>query len=280
MRIQTALLLVFGLLLSASVHSQGLYLRLGGGYALGASGNDVGVETNSTGAVTTYTAVFASMGRGGVFSLDAGYNLDDHIGIQVGVEYLAGANQMVASLRDESFVSDQSMQGQQLRILPAVVIRGGLGNVDPYVRFGLSLPVLTTTRTYFSSETIPPPSQTALVRELEIEETGQMTLGFAGGIGLNYSLGSQLGLFAELSGLSQRVRGKSGAVTFHELNGQDLLESTDVYEKEWNYVSELNGQTNSEGTNEDYDEALPSDRIQFSQNYNAFVFKVGLSYQF
>lgn len=269
---------------SSQSFAQGLYVRIGGGYGLGASGEDYGnrLVYDSTGIVSN-ELIYGSNGKGGLFGLDIGYKIDDHIGFQVGVEYLKGANQTrldYSLWNSNQLVSTQLIQeySNQLRILPAVVINAGLGDIDPYCRVGVSIPLSTTTFISDISTNLIGMNLVPVFSETEI--VGKFVLGYTGSFGCNFSLGSTLDLFAEVGAISQRLKGSSGKITTYTIDGVDELASIDVIGKEWNYLESVTSEDNNILLNSGVNLTQPEDRQQISQNLSSFYLKAGVKLYF
>ena len=262
----------------ALVDAQGFFLRVGGGYALGASGDDSGSQLVIRDLGNRETVIFSSLGQGALFGLAVGYLFNENIGLQVGAEYLAGVSHTTSSIEATSLLeSTSSSKGSQFRLLPAVIVRGGLGSLDPYARIGLCLPLSSTTQNQISTTETDAVTGTTVETRYEEEIKGALNLGFTGAFGVNYAVSSQLALFAEVGGISQRTHGESGQVTRWESDGTNLLDQANTFTTQWNYQDELTPESNSTVTGTDLNPDMPEDRIQITQNFNSFFFKVGVT---
>lgn len=272
-------LLLIGFATFTQSYSQGVFVRIGGGYGLPASGDDYGLReiTDSTG-LQSQALVYGSNGQGTVFGLDVGYMINDHIGFQLGGEFLLGANQVRYEGTTPVLNELTQERSNQIRVLPAVLVSGGLGNIDPYCRVGVSLPLMTTTyESYIGNSEVP---NTIASAKIESEITGKFVLGYTGALGCNFSLGSRLFLFAELGAISQRLKASEGTLTIYEFDGIDGLGDLDVIDKEWNYLESVTTDDNSILLNPDVDRSQPEDRQQISQNLSSFYLKAGVSIYF
>ena len=187
---------------------------------------------------------------------------------------MAGAFATTSLSEDGNNLGSTSSKGSQFRLLPAITISGGLGDIDPYVRFGLSLPLSSTTVNQVSI------SDSTSSFDYEEEIVGAFNLGFTGALGLSISAGSRLRIFGEFGGISQRVHGVSGQVTRRDVDGASTLADLSAFESQWNYLDVLDPNSNSVVTNSMVDTDLPEDRIQISQNFSSFFVKVGVALSF
>ena len=260
---------------SASFSFGQLFIKVGGGYGIGASGDEWLSSISDSTGLTNQILRYGSNGEGGVFGAEIGYLFNDHLGIQLGAEYLMGARQGIVSIQSPGMSLLQEGYSRQLRLLPAVIISSGLGGIDPYCRVGASLP-LTSTTTIEHVETDGSGiggANTTIISEI----SGKFVFGFHGAFGCNFSLNSRLAIFAEVGGVSQRLKGKSGEITRWDVDGVDQLASTNLIDRQWNYLEEINSNSNTAILNPAFDPEQPEDRVQITQNLSSVFFKGGVT---
>ena len=77
------------------ITAQGLYFGLGGGYGFAAAKQTLGQDTKVTNTGGTFSAEYMShpisLGKGINAGLFAGYMFNPNIGLELGVSYLAGS---------------------------------------------------------------------------------------------------------------------------------------------------------------------------------------------
>ncbi len=272
-------LVLFGIAAFSQTTAQGLFVRIGGGYGLPASGDDYGIRLvyDST-SLQSQSLIYGSNGQGAVFGLEVGYMINEHIGFQLGGEFLLGAKQTRSERTTPSSYGLDQESSNQIRLLPAVLISGGLGNIDPYCRVGVSVPLTTTTYRNNSATLDLSGTNSTVVSETEI--VGKFVLGYSGALGCNFSIDSRFSIFAEVGALSQRLKASSGKLTLLEVDGVDDLLNLTTIQKEWNYLESVTTADNSIALNPDFNPNEPEDLQQISQNLSSFFLKAGVAINF
>lgn len=266
----TITLIVMAICLGATAYGQGLFVRVSPGYALAATGDDYGRQVVTDTSSATETVIFGSNGAGFVLDLDAGYMFNEHVGFQLGFGYLAGAEQTRLDETGVNYTLMMTERSRQLRLSPAVVVSAGWGEFQPYGRFGLVLPLSTTTETSFMYD--DPNNEIVYTEEIK----SRLNVGFSGALGFNYALGSQFGIFAEVGALSMRTKGSSGMLTSYTEDGQDELADATTFEREWTYQETITDESNNSLFNQ-VDTDQPEDRPMISTNFSSFIIRVGVS---
>ena len=267
--------LILLLAISTSFSFGQLFIKVGGGYGIGASGDEwLSTISDSTG-LTNQILRYGSNGEGGVFGAEVGYMFNDHLGVQLGAEYLVGARQGIISVQSPGMSLLQEGYSRQLRVLPAVIISSGAGGIDPYCRVGASLPLATTT--FIEHVETDASGATPQSTNITTEITGKFVFGFHGAFGCNFSVGSRLAVFAEIGGVSQRLKGQTGEITRWDVDGTDILPTLNPFDKQWNYLEEINSNSNSAVLNPAIDPEQPEDRVQITQNLSSLFIKGGVT---
>ena len=276
----SALFLLFALV-SVSVNAQGLYLRLGTGYAFSNAftSDDVGSKTvvNDTG-FTTKSGLYGGQGGGIPFVVDFGVQFNDNFAFQLGVGYQVGTkvktSAVSAAMNDAKFTAVTNLAMLQ----PAFVMRTGKEGLQAYGRLGISLPFLIKGET--NSESTYELNGSPAMRIEHGKIKGASQIGLLAALGLDWSINDQVTFFVEAQALAQRVKAKSGELTAFSEANVDLLEGLNRYDSNWNYVEELNSDSNNLTYNTMADNDKPKDIAQISQNLSSLSLKVGFSFHF
>lgn len=290
--------------------AQGFYGDINVGYGFGAPGrlhNDgTGLGTTSHTDIvngvqtTTRKAINGGVGGGINIQLTPGYMFNDHIGVELGLNYYLGNNVLVqegTSSLTQTNVNINAMEWNsgsahaksgQFRILPTLVLSTGASNkVSGYAKLGLVLPIAgstTLTSTTVDKEITGvnlngPIIETETV-ESEMKIKGAFTVGFKGAAGVNFMVSDKIGIFAEAFFTNLHISRKSAEVTQYTVNGADRLGQMTNYAKEVEYVTELNASSNNFGYNASSNLNNARQELTSGNNYNQIGVAVGVKFNF
>lgn len=193
-------------LFTNEIMAQGGYLNLKAGYALPVTRSAMG--NNSSGE-----NIYATAGNGVPLALGFGYAIEEHWGLEMEASFLVGTKYTI----DEPAASNKTeLYGQQFRLSPAVFVTTGSSGFDFYSKFGLVIPVYSST-TMESSVTAA-----GSTTKTEVTYKGFPTIGLKGAFGFTYDISDALSFFSEAE--------------FHSLNvkteEEEMAGSTVSYERE------------------------------------------------
>lgn len=258
-------------------NAQGPYAGAGFGYGLPVSGSVIGVDRERDVPANTYSneATRGSFATGINFGGYFGYMINAYMGFEVGANYLLGKqytftyHERYSPDIDERTVDDVS--ARSLRLLIATRIGFGEGKFRPYLRGGLAFGVLNkitdetkTTALYFGTTTV-----TEEIHEL----TGGISAGFAGALGMNYSLSGNLFLSAEITNYYASWGPRYGKLTKSTQNDVDQLPGMTVSEKEFEFVDKTDQSMNTSS-------ASPTKSIRTFFPMSSFGLTIGVHYTF
>ena len=178
------------LLLAATGLSAQMYVGLGVGYHMAAQKVVLGTSYNSAGDATN---IYGSQGKGIIPALKFGYMIDDNWGLEFGLSYLMGPDQVMeedfeapaAGITNYSDVTKS--KSSMIRLTPQLVFNSELGI---YSRFGLIMPLGgKTTGTRDVSYTAGPSSSKT---NIGATYKGSFGTGIAGAIGYKHELSKML----------------------------------------------------------------------------------------
>ncbi|WP_343704282.1 outer membrane beta-barrel protein [Chitinophaga sp.] len=270
----------------AQAQSGKFYIKAAGGYFFSVSNGqfpDVGpypprdirnsVNPN-TGATTTISekVLTGSYGEGARGGLTFGYNFNRYMALEGTFNYfhskknlmtrnittVEGSGAVAGSVESHGHVN-------AVDFAPSLVINPGFEKLNPYVRFGVVVPLwgrlfIETDATRASAVPGQPAfvmAQTAIHRKEEIEPSP--TIGFQGALGATYPLGKRLDIFLETEYRNVPVKGKSKEVTEYDevtnvvntTNGQVIstqhrgLNDLSTAERHTDYVTTLDQNSNT-----------------------------------
>ncbi|HTL81160.1 MAG TPA: hypothetical protein VL651_05625, partial [Bacteroidia bacterium] len=125
-----------------------VYAGLGFGYGLPMAKDVIGTNSENNNPANTFSEdnVYGSFGSGANAHAYVGYWFNDVIGVDLGVNYLAGRKYTFTSnsVNSSNVTNDQKdeMWARALRITPALRIGLGNGDIHPYFLAGLSIGVM------------------------------------------------------------------------------------------------------------------------------------------
>ncbi len=239
------------------------------------------IETNTQADSTNFTTVspiFVSLGGGSTFGLDLGYYFNDHVGVKAGFQMLRSTKE--EALANQTPISDitalaYTRQGQ-------AVIGGVVStNDDPvsvYAEAGAVLPLFgaTTVEVNFVSETFNADEFT------RTEAYGKFSVGFYGGLGVEYRLNDLLGLSLEGRFTNLRIKVLQDVLLERtdRINNIDLLATTPEINITTDYVDQLTPSSNNPDINPDFSADQPLEELSYTSNYSNLSFQLGFGFYF
>lgn len=304
-------LIVALLLVQEGTAQQGLYFRLNTGYGLAANGEVLGMEsTTNTAGETTMSNKYGTIGAGIPITLGLGYRINPYFAFQLSGTYLLGdrveTNRNTAETADGSLVATREAFTRQVQLSPSLVIHplGGEGaKIDPYVRFGLVLPVAGATYSEdrgdlqasdFAGLALANPALANPDFQAEVDATvsGTFSLGYNAAVGIDYNINEQSAVFIEASYVGLRIRRSSLEITRAQfINGDQVIEIDEAigalppaFQPEFNthveYRDELTqAEIDAAVAEGDYGTASnPALELRSDANMNALRFNIGFRY--
>lgn len=262
-------------LITAQFLGAQVFFKARGGYNAQAAKSIIETRTVADSTLfTTLSPIFVTLGGGGTAGLDVGYMFNEHVGMSLGFQMLISTKE--EALTNQTPITDitaiaYTRQGQA--VLGGLVSTGG----DPwnlYADAGILVPLFgqTIVELAFVSETFNADEFT------RTENSGKFSVGFYGGIGVEYRLSDLLGISLESRFTNLRI--KSLGATMIErtdrANDVDLLPDTPVINVNINYVDELNSESNNPEFNSNFSSSEPLDEINYTSNYSNVSFQLGI----
>ncbi len=223
----------------------GFFVRVNGGY--GFEGIDAVQGQDLT--ATSATNIYGSSAPGLNLGIGVGYMFNKFVGIDLGVYYTFGKEKFTEVVQEDlplglvggsteftvleaSIFQKYTNRTTQLRITPALIVRGGDGKIAPYARVGLVIPVagktsttvdgtLTTSEIPTNIGGIPIPgfdSGVSLVGtvDAEAETSGSFSVGFDASLGLDYRITNTISIFGEVNMTALTIRSKETNVSKYD----------------------------------------------------------------
>jgi hypothetical protein len=247
----TRFLLIVAALLTIEGSSQ-IYFAPGLGYGLPAVRSTLLLEYDGDSNSGTESGVFGSLGTGLMPQVVVGYNLSEYGGVELGFNYLVGSritsNSQSIPSAGYSYITEEEMLTQGMRITAGGRLKCQVGKFSPYIRaaviigFGHKM-----VYNYSSTSTTP---TTSVYSEYVQVFDGGLAIGFHSGFGFSIPLNDKLAFYAEGFFIGQSWAPTHSIYTTYISKGQDQLGQMSTYDKETNYVDEVNYNNAPTVTNE------------------------------
>ena len=226
-----------------------------------------GASTNGTVYSSTTTVKSSvSYGKGTQILFAAGTMINANMGLELGVNYLAGAkytsNYIVTG--SNGFKETSEYVSSMLRLCPTLVMTTGKGNVKPYVKTGLVVGVSPKIKEAYTTV-----SDNGDNNRSRFESTGNVSLGFTNSLGIKVGLSNSLSFFGEFNIVTQAWSPKKRMITESTQNGVDGLPNLPNYYKETDYVSTVT-------TGNGFDSNVPRQSTKISYAFSSMGLNVGL----
>lgn len=302
------------------------YMKAAGGYFFSVSPGqfpDVGpypprdqrnTVNPTTGEITVISekVLTGSYGAGARGGLTFGYQLNPYMALEGTFNYfrsrenlmtrnittVEGTNTIAGSVESRGYVN-------AVDFAPSLVISPGYSKLNPYVRFGMVVPLwgklnIETDATRTSAVPGQPANvvaQTSIHRKEEVHPNP--TIGFQGALGATYAISPRLDVFLEAEYRNVPVKSKNKEVTAYDerttvintTNGQVISEQSrglgdlNTAERETRYVTILDQNSNtpigSSGTETNYkNDDAPADELKSYINIGGLGANLGIRIKF
>ena len=218
-----------------------------------------------------YNIKGASLSSGLYFSLSAGHQFNDHVGIQLdgniglsNTKYSSSQNHVTVS----SVLSTVTLTHQATTpvfITPSLVVKTGGDPWNLYCRMGVVLPLRTAVEQHQIIVNEPGTGATQ-VDDFTLKIKNYFSLGISAAAGVEYKLSEQMSLWGEVGVLSMSQYIKQSTVSAITVNGQSYPTSALSGPLTTNYSKNPTVDTNN--TN------LPT----YAQPFSNFSFTIGVRY--
>lgn len=267
-------------------YAQSSYIRLGLGYGFPIASQQIGV--NSTDVSTTtldpqtqseiphlttfQEVVTGSYGSGFNFYGSFGHMFSKNIGFDVSLGYNLGKKYDVVNSDNESRLNGpvstttyaEKSYANSIVLAPLLRLSAGESLVQPYIMAG---PVFSSQKLYKEISTQS--------YEKNILYSGGISIGIRGVVGATLAISQRAHIFAEVSFTSMNYYADKSEITKYTENGQDMLSSLSVYERNTVYKKTL--VYNSDNNVNIYDaQNTPAKALRFATAMSSIATNVGV----
>jgi hypothetical protein len=172
-------------------------------------------------------------GHGFNINIAAGYRLNKHMAVELGLRDFFGTNiktTYTANGEGGTYTDTYKTRGMMFQVVPAFVLNAAMDKWDPYARFGL---IIGAVPRIYEKEEEKDASNTT---NYEGVYKGGIPLGFNAALGVNYSLSDRFQLYGEVNCNGINYTPKKYLLTLYNENGVDQLGSLSTSEKEIEFV--------------------------------------------
>jgi hypothetical protein len=227
-----------------------LYVDISPGYGLNLAALQYGESTYSGGNSGHVQSKKVSLGTGLNFGAGAGYALNEHLGLELGLQYLM--NNVNAKnefgyentgLYSDRNTYEDSWKTTMLRVIPALrIMTGGEGKVQLYSKFGIVLGLMgksvqNSKQTEVYTDQVTSSNSYTNVDEDTWEYKGGMGFGMMGSLGMNFMMNEKMSFYFEANVIGQSWAPKTGTLTKSTSNGTDNLPGMTKSQTEVDYVN-------------------------------------------
>ena len=225
--------------------THGFYMKIAGGYFFSVSNgqfpnvgpyppHDTRSSINTSTGVSTVISdkvLTGSYGAGARGGLSFGWNFNQYIGVEGTFNYFTSSKnlmtkQVTVAEGTSTVLGQVESHGyvHAVDFAPSIVMSPGFSKINPYVRFGVVVPLWGRLNIETAASQTGHPagtpayivSQTAITRHEQIKPN--VTIGFQGALGLTFPLCHRFDLFVEAEYRNVPVYGKTKEVTAYDEN--------------------------------------------------------------
>ncbi|MFZ4590103.1 MAG: hypothetical protein ACOYN6_03835 [Ignavibacteria bacterium] len=236
-------ILVLFVISFSNAYTQGVYVKLGGGYGLGLATQYM----YNAGTSPAFDYKYGSFGEGINFQAGFGYNITPNIALELAGSYTLGKKFEHTS---SSGGVNYKEYANSIFIMPSAIVKAPMKDITPYARFGMVLGIPTK---YY--ESAPTPGVLTIGGTIKYKESGGLAMGIQGACGVDFKVAKKLGIFAEIFGIGMNY----GPSTLENTENYAAIQPTVTYSESGSGIN-----------------TAPTPRYSFS----SFGMNVGLTFTF
>ena len=264
---------LFFVLLANAQSNNSFYVRVNTGYAYGTGTSSYDQSKNSFHLinidVTNISTPKLNLGDGFKAGLTVGYEVDKHIAVELGADYL-WSNTIHTNRTYQSSYYKNDLKSNMLQLKPTLVLKAGFEKINPYTKIGMLIGTGKITKEENSKYRL---NLTDTYGNSTLELTGGIPIGFTASIGSTYKINDKIMLFGELNLQRLTYAPQKGKYTKYVVNGVDKLPTMTISEKEFEFVNTIS-------EDEPIVNSQPSKMWNMPFSYNSIGINIGMQYHF
>lgn len=251
---------------------KGAFVSFNVGYnAAAAVSNPLNLTNTTQTGPSAYeeTQINFSLGKGVNTGLNIGYMVNEHIGFELGVNYLIGAKTKSTEKYTNGDYSNNDVSSKMIQIKPTIILATSMKKFTPYAKFGITIgsgKITANNDTKNGSTTF---SRTLLLNK-------GIGIGFNGAVGILFPINKNLSFSTELATTNMQYSPKKGLITKSSVNGVDNLAGFSVYNKETDYVKKITYNSGGSFPNS----GVPRQELAIAMPFSSIGINIGLKYSF
>lgn len=259
--------------------AQGLVIKLHGSANLPAAQSlleqRIVVDSAGNGELSN---IMTTLGGGATFGLDAGYMFNEHFGLSLGFQFLNGSKQEALVNNTPANNINAEAYTRQGQVTIGGIVSTGKQPLSVYTKFGALLPItgVTTLDLNFKSDIF------GVDQTTKTENQGKFSLGFYGGLGVEYRLTDLISISGEtvFNALTIKVMRAEIVEKVDNETGDDLLSTLEPANVVTEYLDELDQNSNNSSLNPDFDLDMPRNELSYTSNYSNVALRLGIGLHF
>lgn len=285
--LSAALAIIAIITTTKTVNAQKTYLDVNFGYGFGANGttgilyNTSSYETDINYSEKTEN-VKLSLGKGLNFGANFGYMFNEHVGIDLGVNYHLGSKTTGTSIEDISYYdgwsgtyfegyskTEESYSSNMIQVIPSLVLAQKFETITLYSKFGVVMGMGSVTQEYLQKGHYDQIEESFKVIN---KQSGGFTAGFSASLGTEFHLNEKLSLIGEINYAGLNYSPTKGSFTTIEENGEDISHQFDNDFLNYELVDEVSYSSSSPGSG-------PSQHLKTAYSYSSIGLKFGVRFK-
>ncbi len=268
------LLVIFISAFSFAANSQ-VYFGVYSGYGLPIAKRVIATDVFPNSSGTVLSTMVGSFGKGFTNGLLTGYQFNNYLSAELGIEQLSGSKILYSLVDSSDFYAhtiERMAKAKMINLIPAIRLTVGEGKFKSYIRTGMLIG--------FNGEIVSDKSDISEARnytdryETTEQFRGGIAFGFLSGLGLSYSLNNALSFSAEAVVHAQTWSPQKSSIIKCTRNGVDELPSFPTYAKEFEYAETAPGYWLQPSPDS------PTIRLREYYSFSSYGLSLGVRYKF
>jgi hypothetical protein len=210
-----------------------------------------------------------NLGSGFKAGLIVGYDVNPHIAVELGVDYLISNTIQTKENYNPNYYNND-LKSKMLQLKPTLVLKAGYEKINPYTKIGMVIgngKITKEENSKYKDE-----GNNDVYRNATFEFSGGTPIGFTASIGSTYKINEKITLFGELNMVNLTYAPQKGKYTKYTENGVDMLPTIPVRSKEYEFTDIIQ--------NGGYSNDQPQKSFNTPFSFSSIGINIGMQYHF